>query len=106
MAGCIGPAVCDNQPQPLPPPSQLLSRHDLMTRLLLSSLVLVLTLTFAGGADWPRFRGPNGSGTAEGPLPEIDPKKPLWKVELPGGKGVGSPIIVDGKVYLQSATAD
>ncbi len=78
-----------------------------MTRLcLLSSLTLALAFTLSQAADWPRFRGPNGSGTVEGPLPAIDPVKPLWKVKLPGGKGVGSPIIVDGKVYLQSATAD
>lgn len=77
-----------------------------MSRLLLSGLALALTLTLATGADWPRFRGPNGSGTADGPLPEIDPKKPLWKVELGGGKGVGSPIIVAGKLYVQSASAD
>lgn len=77
-----------------------------MSRLLLSGLALALTLTLATGADWPRFRGPNGSGTVDGPLPEIDPKKPLWKVELGGGKGVGSPIIVAGKLYVQSASAD
>lgn len=78
-----------------------------MTRLLfLSSLALALTLTLSQAGDWPRFRGPNGSGTVEGPLPAIDPAKPLWKVKLPGGKGVGSPIVVDGKVYLQSAGAD
>jgi outer membrane protein assembly factor BamB len=76
-----------------------------MTRLLLSLLALTLALTVSA-ADWPRFRGPNGSGTADGPLPEIDPKSPLWKVALPGGKGVGSPIIVGGKLYLQTATAD
>jgi outer membrane protein assembly factor BamB len=77
-----------------------------MTRLfLLSSLTLTLALTLAAGADWPRFRGPNGLGTAEGPLPEIDPKAPLWKVKLPG-KSSGSPIVVGGKVYAQSASVD
>ncbi len=78
-----------------------------MTRLLfLSALALALTLSLSQAGDWPRFRGPNGSGTADGPLPDIDPAKPLWKVKLPGGKGVGSPIVVGGKIYLQSATAD
>jgi outer membrane protein assembly factor BamB len=72
---------------------------------LLSSLALALALTPAVGGDWPRFRGPNGTGVAEGPLPQIDPKKPLWKVALPG-KGNGSPIVVAGKVYLQSSSAD
>jgi outer membrane protein assembly factor BamB len=78
-----------------------------MSRICLrSSLALTLALTLpAVGGDWPRFRGPNGTGVAEGPLPDIDPKKPLWKVELPG-KGNGSPIVVAGKVYLQSSSAD
>src|SRR5215207_7310347 len=81
-----------------------------MTRIcLLSSLTLALTLALsqfgADAADWPRFRGPNGTGIAEGPLPDIDPAKPLWKVKIPG-KGVGSPIVVGGKVYLQAASPD
>jgi outer membrane protein assembly factor BamB len=42
---------------------------------------------------------------AEGALPKIDPKKPLWKVEVPG-RGVGSPIIVGDKVFLQTASKD
>jgi outer membrane protein assembly factor BamB len=78
-----------------------------MTRIcLLSSLTLALTLALsANAADWPRFRGPNGTGIAEGPMPDIDPAKPLWKVKIPG-KGAGSPIVVDGKIYLQTASAD
>ncbi|MCS7269883.1 MAG: PQQ-like beta-propeller repeat protein, partial [Gemmataceae bacterium] len=56
-------------------------------------------------ADWDRFRGPNGSGIAEGPMPSIDPAQPLWKVTLPG-KGNGSPIVVAGRIYLQSASSD
>jgi outer membrane protein assembly factor BamB len=59
----------------------------------------------AAGADWSRFRGPNGTGVAEGTLPAIDPNKPLWKVEVPG-QGVGSPIVVHGKVLLQTASKD
>jgi outer membrane protein assembly factor BamB len=74
-------------------------------RVLLAGLTLALTLSLAEAADWSRFRGPNGSGTAEGTLPTINPKAPLWKVELPG-KGVSSPIIVGGKVYVQTASTD
>ena len=35
-------------------------------RFLLSFLTLALTLTLSSAADWSRFRGPNGSGVAEG----------------------------------------
>ena len=76
-----------------------------MRRLYLSA---ALALTFAlslSAADWPRFRGPNGTGVAAGPLPPINPTAPLWKVEIPG-KGAGSPIVVGGKVYLQTAADD
>jgi outer membrane protein assembly factor BamB len=74
-------------------------------RCLLAALALAFTVAPTHAADWARFRGPNGTGVAEGPLPEIDPAKPLWKVKIPG-KGNSSPIIVGGKVYLQSASAD
>ncbi len=77
-----------------------------MTRFcLLSVLTLTLTLTLAEGGDWPRVRGPNGTGAVEGKLPDIDPAAPLWKTTVPG-KGVSSPIIVGGKIYLQSASID
>ena len=72
---------------------------------LLASLALALALTIAEGADWPRFRGPNGAGTVEGKLPDINPAAPLWKASIPG-KGNSSPIIVNGKIYLQSASGD
>lgn len=74
-------------------------------RVLLSSLLMLLAVSLSPGADWSRFRGPNGSGTTDGDLPKLDPKAPLWKVEIPG-YGVSSPIIVDGKIYLQTASKD
>jgi outer membrane protein assembly factor BamB len=76
-----------------------------MLRLCLTSL---LTLTFAlavPGADWPRFRGPNGTGVADGSLPVIDTKAPLWKAAIVG-KGVSSPIVVGKQVFVQSASED
>ena len=77
-----------------------------MSRLfLLSALTLTLALPLAHAADWSRFRGPNGSGIAAGPLPKIDPKAPLWKKPIPG-RGVSSPIVVGGKVYVQTASID
>lgn len=67
--------------------------------------VVASLASLSSAADWDRFRGPNGSGTADGPLPAIDPAQPLWKTAIPG-KGNGSPIVVSGRVYLQSASTD
>jgi len=60
------------------------------------------------GADWPRFRGPNGVGQAEGltwagttPLT----KSLLWETPLPG-VGNGSPVVRAGQIYLQAASQD
>lgn len=59
-------------------------------------------------AEWNRFRGPDGLGTAAdknvpivfGPTSNV-----LWKTEIPG-QGNSSPIISKGKVFLQTASAD
>lgn len=70
-------------------------------------LGLVSTTTAGHAADWPRFRGPNGTGAADDkniPVKWID-KDVLWKTELPG-KGHSSPIVSKGKVFLQSSSAD
>ena len=52
-------------------------------------------------ADWPRFRGPNGSGVSEArDLPmEFGPGKNLaWKVNAPPGSS--SPVIAGDRVWL------
>src|SRR5213594_2924993 len=52
-------------------------------------------------AEWPRLRGPNGSGVAEGrKLPrEIAPdKNVVWKTALPAGKS--SPVVSADRIYL------
>jgi outer membrane protein assembly factor BamB len=66
------------------------------------ALLSVLALT---GADWTRFRGPNGTGiAADRDVPvEWTDRNILWKTALPGS-GHSSPIVVKGKVYLLSAT--
>jgi outer membrane protein assembly factor BamB len=76
-----------------------------MRRMLLFVALVSLAISTTPAADWSRFRGPNGAGIVEGELPKIDPKKPLWKVEIPG-RGAGSPIVVGGKVFLQTASSD
>ena len=68
---------------------------------------LGLTLTFpASAADWPRFQGPNGTGSAEASTPlEFTKVSGGWKTAIPG-QGHSSPIVVGGRIYLQSASDD
>lgn len=65
--------------------------------------VMLAALAAPADADWPRFRGPNGSGVAadETPTPtEFGETKNLrWKIELPG-EGVSCPIVVGDKVFV------
>lgn len=70
------------------------------TRLLFAVLSFPL---FATAADWPRFRGPNGSGIApdDKPVPlEWSATKNLkWQTALPG-PGSSSPIVVGDRVFV------
>lgn len=69
-----------------------------------ASLLLAIFTTGSFGADplvWPQFRGPNGSGIAEGQKPPVEfgPNKNLkWKVAIPGG--FSSPIIAGDNLVL------
>ena len=70
----------------------------------LGTLATLLTLGApANASDWPRFRGPNGSGTS----PDADPAPVTWstdnnlkwQVALPG-PGSSSPIVVGERVFV------
>lgn len=58
--------------------------------------------------DWPQFRGPNASGVAGKtyPLPVefSQTEKVKWKAQL--GDGVGSPIVVAGKLFVTAMTGE
>jgi outer membrane protein assembly factor BamB len=59
-------------------------------------------------ADWPRFRGPNGTGIATDPDVPVrwtENNGVLWKTALPGA-GHSSPIVWGNRVFLQSASVD
>ena len=60
------------------------------------------------GADWPQFRGPNGSGLCPScrQLPtEFGPQKNVvWKTELPVGKS--SPVLVGDRIFLTASEGD
>jgi outer membrane protein assembly factor BamB len=78
-----------------------------MVRALAPVLLLVLSTTHVFGGNWPRFRGENGRGQSDDknvPV-QFDGKKPLWQVNLPG-PGNASPIVWDGKIFLQSTAPD
>lgn len=70
----------------------------------LAVLAVAVGAAALSAADWARFRGPNGTGVVTEPTPvKFDLKTDLaWKAEIPG-VGYGSPIVVKGKVFVQSA---
>src|SRR5687768_1393770 len=67
-------------------------------------LMVMFTAVVNGAEDplvWPQFRGPNGSGVADGERPpvEIGPDKNVkWKVEAP--RGLSSPIVAGDKLVI------
>jgi outer membrane protein assembly factor BamB len=66
--------------------------------------ILALAVVRPSPADWPRFRGPNGSGvdTASGYPAEFSVNKNLaWKAGVPYGQS--SPIVAGGRVYLTAS---
>ena len=66
-----------------------------------------LTLAPAAASDWPRFRGPNGSGVgADVALPvEFGPdRNVIWKTPLPPGHS--SPILSADHVFVTAADGD
>lgn len=58
--------------------------------------------------DWPEFRGPTGQGIASAtnvPLHWSATSNVVWKSAVPG-EGWSSPVLVNGKIYLTTATTD
>jgi hypothetical protein len=69
--------------------------------------LLLLVAASLGAADWPRFRGPNGSGVAETPgLPtDLGPTRNVaWKTSVP--PGYSSPVLVGDRVFLTATEGD
>jgi outer membrane protein assembly factor BamB len=70
-------------------------------------LIWLACTTLLSASDWPRFRGPNGTGVSPdlGLPTEIDRGKNLtWSIKIP--RGNSSPIIVNGRVYLTAHEGD
>src|SRR6478672_8319936 len=74
-------------------------------RLTILSLVALASISTA--ADWPRFRGPNGSGISDDKnIPVQWTEKDIaWKVELPG-MGTSSPIVSKGRLFIHASATD
>ena len=70
------------------------------------SLALILAIQSADAQEWPRFRGPNGSGVSEASIPaKWSSDDHLWKTHLPG-TGHGSPVLWGKKIFLNAARED
>jgi hypothetical protein len=65
-----------------------------------------LLAALLAGADWPRFRGPDGAGVADAtglPTTWSATENVVWKTPLPGF-GASSPIVLGDRVFLTCYT--
>ena len=70
--------------------------------------ILLLTAALSQAGNWPRFRGPNGTGESDDksiPITFSETENMLWKTALPG-IGHSSPIVWGDSLFLQSASPD
>jgi outer membrane protein assembly factor BamB len=77
-----------------------------MKRLFLSVILLSITHSASAG-DWPQFRGHGGTAVSQEkglPVKWSTTENVRWKAELPG-RGVSSPVIAAGRVYVTAASA-
>jgi outer membrane protein assembly factor BamB len=76
------------------------------TRLALGLAVLLAAAATVGADNWPRFRGPNGTGVAadKGVPVKWAAGDFLWKVELPG-VGHSSPVVWGDRLFLETGGA-
>lgn len=82
-----------------PTPARYDPARFAMTRFTLLPVILVFTLS-ATAQEWPRFRGPNGSGFGKADIPaQWSPANRKWIVKLPG-VGHGSPVVWGDRIFL------
>lgn len=75
---------------------------------LVATLLLLSAASLQARDDWPQFRGPEGSGHAEGTnLPKTwsESENIVWKTAMPG-RGWSSPVVADGLAWMTSATVE
>lgn len=77
-------------------------------RVMLLLPLTALLLSAADADEWPRYRGPNGTGlgdaAAQLPAEIGKDKNVLWKAAIP--KGNSSPIVVKGRLFFTGWEAD
>ncbi|GIW81912.1 MAG: hypothetical protein KatS3mg105_3719 [Gemmatales bacterium] len=69
-------------------------------------IVNTVLVTSASAGDWMQFRGPGGLGISDEKSPPLtwsEKENLRWKVALPG-RGVASPVIAKGRVYVTACT--
>lgn len=82
-------------------------KRGVLTGLLCWCGVVLLCQGYVGADNWPRFRGPNGSGvSSDTGFPATWTEEDYaWVVNLPG-VGHSSPVVWDDQVYVTSGDAD
>lgn len=74
---------------------------------MMRQIILILAAALCVGANWPQFRGPNGSGvpTDKASYPDewSKEKNLAWSADLPG-VGISSPVVFDNHVYITACS--
>lgn len=76
-----------------------------MKKLLVFTALWSLVLPLAAAADWPQWRGPEGTGAAPAADPPVrwsETENVRWKVPIPG-RGNAAPIVWGDRVYVLTA---
>jgi len=79
-------------------------RHAVLPVVLAAAVCTAGAAVGEGPEHWPRFRGPNGRGVADGvsfPATWTDGDY-VWKVPLTGGGGHASPVVWGDRVFVTS----
>ena len=67
------------------------------------ALLALATASAPGPADWPQWRGPNGTGVSDGVFKDTwTPDTVAWKVPIPG-RGHSTPVIAGNQIFLTTA---
>ncbi len=77
----------------------------------MKTVAILVTLVLSSSSlvsaeDWPRFRGPNGTGVSSSPNVPVEwtlEENLKWSADLPG-KGSSSPIVFGDRIYLTCYT--